>query len=965
MRRLLVLPTLVGLLACPPDKPKPTPIATGRCDIDFEPYAFGAVGKGVSATVIERADQLIGGGAAQGRVGDFLLENDRLRVVIQQPGRSLASMPYGGNIIDADLQRPAPGGHDELGKLGLLYAFGRTMNVSKVEVLQDGKNGGYAMIAASGTDAVVDTLNLPNQLAHTVGDLPVSLGPNTEVPVTMTTYYVLSPGESRVRVLTAFCNGGKENVEMQVGDLLEQGGVSDAFNPEGCDNGVGLHRCSIDSSVLFTWQAADVAYGYRAYRFGDGRAPARNTSLRSSGRIAMLADMGGPGGLATWLDENATARPGTFGVLAGQSRVFVRDFFVGRDVAELTSALLAIDASPRARVTFTTRKADGSPAPNTRVTVKLAESGVMQTLVVTNEQGVARLDLKPGNYLVGAAAPGHAIAPLTARSVPSNGTAEATLSLGETRSLSVFIKDPFGAPLTGKVVVRCTNPPCTHQRIDYRPYFDVDTQPSAIQAIAYVGSTGQADLALPPGEYEVLVTRGMEFSAYPDTFPALGERVDLRTTNQTVTAVLAPVIDTTGWMSADLHVHAVNSFDSSVPNALRVAGFAAEGVDVLISSDHDFVTDYAPVVAELQLSDVLASMIGSEVTAVDFGHHNAFPLVAGAPFDWTGGDGPTLRLEQIYAGLRARAPGALIQMNHPRGNPEGALTMMRIDTATGVTHADPAEFRQMPADGTSAADTKLFSPDFDAIELMNGPRPNVAVMNDWMTFMSRGLTKVGTAGSDTHDTWLTAGGYGRTWVQLGVDTPSAFTPAALTSALKQRRATLSNGPFVTMTAKRSDGTIFQLGDTVSVAAGQQLEFTVDVQAPEWMQFDSIELHTHADGRTASNGEANSTFVPADATLRKTFDPTMLPLEAVPGMNGLNVRKVHVRETFTVTATRDTWFIAMVRASSACRPLTPLVWLGVSCTAANCTPEEVRAHAVTNAIFVDADGSGAYDDFPLK
>lgn len=939
---------------------------SGRCEVDFEPFSFGAVGNGATAAVVDDASQLIGGGAAHGRVGDFLLQNDRIRVVIQQPGRWIAPIPYGGNIIDADVKRDGAG-RDEFGKMGLIYAFGRTINVSKVEVLQDGKNGGYAMIAASGSDALVDYVNVKNVLAEYLGAAKLARDPDAPIPFTMTTYYVLSPGENRVRVLTAFCNDGKDTVTMQVGDLLEQGGVSDPFSPESCTNGLGLEDCFVDPSSWVGYQANDVAYGYRAYKFTDAKTPATNALLSISGIAGVLADGEGQAGLLSWVDENATRRPGSFGVLAGDKRTFLRDFFVGRDLSEISSTMLALDSSAKSRVTLTTQQTDGSPAPNARVAVKIAETGRMQTVAVSDAQGIAKLDLKPGNYLVGTAAPGHAIEALTALSVPANGTAEATLKLGGSRRLNVTLKDPFNAPLTGKVVVRCAAPPCVNQPIDYRPYVATERQPSDVQTIAFVGVTGAVSIALPPGEYEVFVTRGPEYSAYPDTFPVTGARIDVRTADATVDAVLAHVVDTTGWLNADLHVHAMSSPDSAVGNAMRAASFAAEGVDVLVSTDHDFVTDYAPVLAELQLTNTMASMIGSEVTPFDFGHHNVFPIrrgdtFNGDAFDWAGGDGATLRLDQLYAGLRERDPGALIQMNHPRGQPGGALTMMRIDTATGATHADPATFRQEPATGASTTDTKLFSDNFDAMEVMNGTAINTAVMNDWMTFMSRGLVKVATGVSDTHNAFKVIGGYGRTWVRTGADT---FSQDAFSTALKQRRASLSSGPFITMTAKivGGDGTEFQLGDTVPLTAGQQLELTVDVQAPEWMQFDSVEVHTHADGRTASDGVENAAFVATDAALRKTFDPTMLPLEPVPGLNGFNARRVHVRETFVVTATGDTWFVAMVRASTASRTLFPMAWDGVSCSGANCTASQSRASAMTNAIFVDGDGSGAYERVP--
>src|ERR1043166_4241832 len=46
-----------------------------------------ADGTGASATAIWSDEQLIGGEGASAMKGDFLLQNDRIRVVVQGPGR--------------------------------------------------------------------------------------------------------------------------------------------------------------------------------------------------------------------------------------------------------------------------------------------------------------------------------------------------------------------------------------------------------------------------------------------------------------------------------------------------------------------------------------------------------------------------------------------------------------------------------------------------------------------------------------------------------------------------------------------------------------------------------------------------------------------------------------------------------------------------------------------------------------
>jgi hypothetical protein len=734
MRRLSLAVFLL-LAACPPNKKVQPPDPTGRCDVDLATLGhFSNVGTGATAKTIDDASQLIGGNYAQGRVGDLLLENDRVRVVIQQPSRSIAPIPFGGTIIDADLKRSTgEAGRDEFGKMGLVYAFGRTVNHTKVEVLSDGTKGGYAVIAATGEDTVIDYVNVNNVIGEFLGNVQLVRDPNAPLPFLVTTYYVLSPGESRVRVLSAFCNNGKDTVSMQVGDIVDQGGVSEIFNPEGCTNGLGAKNCLIDPMPWFGYQADQVAYGYRAYKFADSKTPATNALLYVAGVAAVLADGENQAGLLSWVDPDAPRRPGSFGVLPGDKRTFLRDFFVGKDLGEITGAMLGLDASPRSRLSVTVQNADGTPLPGGRVTVKNAESGKMLTMLIADANGLARGDVKPGNYLVGTGALGSAIEALTAVSVPSNGEANLTVKRGASRKLTVQVADPFNRPLTAKVVVRCTNPPCTHQLIDYRPWANVEDQPSDLQAIVHVGADGRAVIPVPPGEYEVLVSRGMEYSAFPDSFPTRGQAVDLRTADQMVNATLAQVVDSTGWVSADLHVHAMGSPDSAVSNSVRAMSFAAEGVDVLVSTDHDFITDYAPVLEQLQLTSSMASMIGCEVTPFDYGHHNTFPLTRrdtlnGGAFDWGGGEGPSLRLGQMYSGIREANPEAMIQMNHPRGSPGGALTMMKLDSETGATHADPANFRQEPAPNATATDSKLYDNNYDALEVMNGTSPSVAVL---------------------------------------------------------------------------------------------------------------------------------------------------------------------------------------------------------------------------------------------
>ena len=53
-----------------------------------------------------RRHDLVGGPAALAEVGDFILENDKIRLAILQPGNSVGPGIFGGSLIDADLNRP-------------------------------------------------------------------------------------------------------------------------------------------------------------------------------------------------------------------------------------------------------------------------------------------------------------------------------------------------------------------------------------------------------------------------------------------------------------------------------------------------------------------------------------------------------------------------------------------------------------------------------------------------------------------------------------------------------------------------------------------------------------------------------------------------------------------------------------------------------------------------------------------
>lgn len=931
-----------------------------RCEVDLKATGlFVQEGTGASAKPVESAAQLIGGENAEGRMGDTLLQNDKVRVIIQKPGRTVGPALSGGNILDADLVRPeGTPGRDAFGRMALFYSLGRYSSVTDIEVLSDGSQGGPAIVAASGKDMPHDLLNLKLLLNNLAG-LPVEpvIDPATPVNARLTTYFVLSPGESRVRMLTAICNDSDETLRLPLIDLMDVGAF-ELFNPGGCHNGIGNSKlddtnCLADKSKWVGSQGDGVAYGLRTMSLRDATRPVKaNAVIGYGGVVGTFIEGESMQGLLSWFDPAAAVRPGSFNILAKEKRHFVRDFIVAKDLAGVSDVVLATEGTSTGTADVTVQ-----PGSESRVSVSEVSSGQMFTLLVTDAAGKGRLSLPPGEYRATASKEGHTIGAPATFTITAGQTTAVALTQGEGRRLTVTVKDLANAAVPAKLTVFCTPAPCPFNKDTWKQHLLIDPPEMGAALVGFVPVTGELSVSLPPGQYEAVVSRGPEYSTWPDTWPMRGAPIDLRTADAALAAVVDRVVDTPGWVSADLHVHAIASSDSAVRNELRVANFLAEGVDVLLSTDHEVITDFAPVVRALNAEHLMATMIGEEVTSFSHGHFNAFPLKRnpelpnGGAFDHAGGeDGPSLRMPQLFSGIKAEHPGAVVQLNHPRGG-SGVLTQLRVDTATLASHGNPADFGMAPAPDATASDTRLFGDGFDIIESANGTSPSNAILNDWMTFLSRGTVRTASGVSDTHKPFSDSPGYARTYAKVANDTPVSFQPSQFADALRAQQAFVTNGPYLQVSARKLDdamqptGPTVGIGGTLSVSANDLVEFTVDVQGPEWLVVDRVELFSYAGGRESVNGETNATWPDARALERKAL-PAVLPVEAVPGGP---LRRMHVTEKLVVRVGKDAWYVVMVKGGG--RTMRPL--------------HGGAPVAYSNAILVDADGSGRYDDFPLK
>lgn len=357
---------------------------------------------------------------------------------------------------------------------------------------------------------------------------------------------------------------------------------------------------------------------------------------------------------------------------------------------------------------------------------------------------------------------------------------------------------------------------------------------------------GQGSVAVPPGSYHVVVSHGIEWTTL---------ETDLTVTQGggVLEGELRRAFETPGYLSADLHVHAASSFDSRVPMEARVHQFVADGVDFIVSTDHNIIADYAPVIRALGVQDLLASTTGDEITTSYEGHFGAFPLPLVREAPRLGAIGTRGRTPaQIFAATRKRSPGGIIDVHHPR-----------YDRALG--YFNESQFNPI----TLKAKKKGFSLDFDALELLNGYEDPERIhfeqaFSDWLAMLRAGRVVTATGNSDTHHLRGNIGGFPRNFIKVPDDRPSAVSTKDLVDGIKAHHALFTTGPYVEVSAEEGS-----MGDTVKAEQGK-LGVHVVVRAAPWVAVDRLNVYVDGDMVQTIPIETSSDAVRFDRTLALTF-----------------------------------------------------------------------------------------------
>ncbi len=960
-----------------------------------------------SVYLITNDDQLIGGPQALGTIGDYMLENDKIRVVIHGPEVNRASLFNGGGIIDADLQRPSGEGADELTELAPIF-FLEGFRPEKFSIENSGSNGEAAVLVVEGVgDDFFQAAHLVNQAMLFEAGLKFKIR------------YILEPGSSVVEIRTTVTNDtntvhpfpflepsqfagagldipGIENVEVSVpmGSLIQFNGAMDKFV-------AGVPGLDIENAIRDAYEISTglpafpgivteyiaasgkkVSYAYYApatddnyvNQFADSYA---GQEIKPSSIVVPFIIAGLMGTFhhhppPVMLANQNFSYSTFFSVGAGDIASAAKPYFdsTGQEIEKLTGRLL--DSRSLAGI------------EDVRIVVREEATKRFVTAARTNGAGDWACTVPRGDYEIVVA---DDVYDRASQIVSVTAATFVEQQVAPPAEVAVNVVDENGVAVPAKVTIVGRHDPADNNKDPRDFLFDLslgDSQRSTdfeptksgyVEGLVYTDAYGTASIKVRPGTYDVVASRGPEYELST-------EEIEIGTgQTKQVGLALKRAFETPGYISTDLHLHALNSPDSGTSLTTHVRSLVGEGLEHVASTDHNAIADYRPEIVAEGLDDWLHTSIGVEVTSFEMGHFNGYPLAydasspRGGDIIWQGRT-PQSIFDQIRERGAIDPENTIVQVNHVRDSILGYFSDFNFSQDTGNPEA-ASGFTAVFQPYTNEFGVENFSWDFDTIELYTGkyqhnvrnyrvpdplpplPHPTgitltpgevlldadgkvafPGVVDDWFAMLNRGIFKVGVGTSDSHG--HTAPGFARTYVNVGEkDDPAILTDQVVVDGLKSGDVSISQGLF--LKASMGDSSMGQLHSGTSVLA-------IELRAPQWAPAEKItvwanggiveEISLSSEEQTSYDGTVTlsltvDSWVVVEATSSANMFPILTPQEeeidlAAPIINALSVG-------FDFEDLLNPW--------GNVRPQTKFI---------------MNPYALTNPIFVDVDGNGKFD-----
>lgn len=752
----------------PPDPPEPI-------DLSVVPPEGAVV-----AAIADKPGDLVRGPKAEGQLGDFVLANHRVKVLIEGLRPAGGYRQFGGNLVDADLQ---PGGEDRLSELWLVWNL-RAFRPDTIDVVSDGRDGLAVVRAAGRTTSYA-------WVQAILGDLLIADPIDLAVDYT----YRLAPDSHVVELVVTFFNDQPEDADMRLPLVaMNMGDGAPAFTP-----GPGL--ATIDGGTIWPWTGGvglARAYGFIPPADLTPVALFQETNVQISQLPRLVL---APGETRSLTFRIVIAGDGTTTIEAERARVS------GATLATLEG-----------RVSGETPwgEAEGEVAPSHtggRAWVAVTREADVLALTPVAADGTWRTVVPPGEVSVQAFAPARGGSEPVLVDARTSHTVDLALpALGE---VVARVRDPEGHAIPAQIAFFRADAPSPFAPEPVR--FDPDW--GSGRSMVLFQTESQATAHLLPGDYRVVASRGYSWEIADVAITVAPG------TSQTLDLVIEHVVDDAGWSAADLHMHAFWSPDSEVPYPLRLRQAAANDVSLPVFTEHTYMGDLAAPIAEAAVADWVTPIPGQEVSTVVYGHFGAFPLVydptlpsGGAVFEhgWPG--------TELFDAIRAQHDGDLIvQVNHPRSSTalKAYFNAIGLDSETLVASRAP----------------ERWTTEWDTLEVFNtrcASAENSRTLEDWFNLNDHGFKKAVSSGSDSHSE---SDGIGnpRSWIEVSRAAVER-DHEAIVAPLRERRAFVSCGPFVRFSTRDGVG----MGGLATAESGE-VRFVVRVEAPSWMQIDRVRL----------------------------------------------------------------------------------------------------------------------------
>lgn len=983
-------------------------------------------GAEASVAVITDTADCIEGPLSRCKMGDYRMANGEVQVVIQDVGRNMLAVgQYGGQIIDADLVRTGlEPERDHFEEFAFALNIENGARYTNLTVINDGSDGQAAVLRATGVDDLLDFVN-PSSVVVDFGFPFPAAADDTDLPVDIVTDYSLQPGDNFVGVKTTVTNTSASPVDMWLGAYFAPSGQVETFQ-----GGYGFGEPLVATRCPNT---ASNPCGYLAFAaVGDAEGvsygwihdePLSSSSFSTSG-VAVpllgtetifaligvapqnysLAAAGSPGDSVT-INQHFIIGDGTVSsVLEARNEVH----FVPTGTIEGVATVGGVPTEGVRVVAFGDVAGGPSLGP-------VSKNVVNHTL--SDALGQYSLQVGPGSYTVAAELEGHPYegggsTPLEhAVDVVAYQTSTQNIAIPEAGAIDVTITDESSSPIAARITVVGFDPSenmlvtqgilgqVNNTTGVFRDNGQDTNLPHGVAAVFFVDQTGLSGVrTLEPGDYRLYVSHGPEYSvATADVTVTAGATTP-------VAVQIARVIDTTGFISGDFHVHSIDSPDSKVARKDRIVAMLAEDVNFFTPTDHETIQDFSADIAALGASSLIGTAPGTEITTFDYGHFNAWPITRdpsqpnGGGLDH-GGAAPvgmdfpqyssySLTPAQIIAAAHADPGTDTVQINHFYSQMGLTSSGLAIDTGMVPPQSNvPGTVRRL-----DPAVANYFTDTFDALEIfISSSRGQIfnnfygRNLGDWFNLLNQGYTKTAVADSDTHRRITTLSGIPRTMVASPTDDPGALSALAdtLSANVNAGRATGTNTPYMKVTtsaASTGETGGLELGLPLEIAtADGAVDVTVEIQSPLWAEFDTVEFYVNS-VTTRSIEQVNSGdpsvdpvdvmrySVTPDFTHTAGTDFTVSTVVVDPGVPGAS--RLEATTTLNLTGlTSDVWIVAIVRGTDGVsRPLFPVVPFnldqGSNTTLANLIDGNlgeagVPALAYSNPLFVDANNDGSW------